>query len=68
MGADGLTPLLVGNPEAWIRRTFRGVSKKHMHWYLDEFLYRFNRYSRGAHYSDSSSAAEHSTSCSSTTD
>jgi transposase-like protein len=31
------------NLKAWIRGTFHGVSKKHMHRYLAEFEFRFNR-------------------------
>jgi transposase-like protein len=31
------------NLKAWLLGTFRGVSKKHMPSYLDEFVYRFNR-------------------------
>ena len=34
---------LFSNLKAWILGTFRGVSKKHMPRYLDEFSYRFNR-------------------------
>jgi transposase-like protein len=28
--------------KAWLRGTFRGVSRRHLHAYLDEFSYRFN--------------------------
>lgn len=31
------------NFKGWLRGTFHGVSKKHMHRYLPEFVYRFNR-------------------------
>ncbi len=34
---------IFSNLKAWLLGTFRGVSKKHMHRYLDEFIYRFNR-------------------------
>jgi hypothetical protein len=34
---------IFSNLKAWIHGTFRGVSKKHMPRYLDEFVYRFNR-------------------------
>jgi hypothetical protein len=34
---------IISNLKAWILGTFRGVSKKHMPRYLDEFVYRFNR-------------------------
>ena len=34
---------IFSNLKAWILGTFRGVSKKHMPRYLDEFGYRFNR-------------------------
>jgi transposase-like protein len=34
---------IFSNLKAWILGTFRGVSKKHMPRYLDEFSYRFNR-------------------------
>ncbi len=33
---------IFSNLKAWLLGTFRGVSKKHMHRYLDEFIYRFN--------------------------
>jgi hypothetical protein len=29
--------------KAWLRGTFRGVSRRHLRAYLDEFVYRFNR-------------------------
>ncbi len=35
--------MIFSNLKAWLLGTFRGVSKKHMHRYLDEFIYRFNR-------------------------
>jgi hypothetical protein len=31
------------NLKAWLLGTFHGVSKKHLHRYLEEFVYRFNR-------------------------
>jgi transposase-like protein/ribosomal protein L37AE/L43A len=34
---------MVGNVKNAIRSTFHGVSAKHLHRYLDEFNYRFNR-------------------------
>lgn len=34
---------IFSNLKAWLLGTFRGVSKKHMPRYLDEFVYRFNR-------------------------
>ena len=34
---------IFSNLKAWLMGTFRGVSKKHMSRYLDEFVYRFNR-------------------------
>lgn len=34
---------IFSNLKAWLLGTFRGVSKKHMPRYLDEFIYRFNR-------------------------
>ncbi len=34
---------IFSNLKAWLLGTFRGVSKKHMPRYLDEFTYRFNR-------------------------
>ena len=34
---------IFSNLKAWLLGTFRGVSKKHMHRYLDEFIYQFNR-------------------------
>ena len=34
---------IFSNLKAWLLGTFRGVSKKHMPLYLDEFIYRFNR-------------------------
>ncbi len=33
---------IFSNLKAWLLGTFRGVSKKLMHRYLDEFIYRFN--------------------------
>ncbi len=35
--------MIFSNLKAWLQGTFRGVSKKHMPRYLDEFVYRFNR-------------------------
>jgi transposase-like protein len=32
-----------GNLKTWLRGTHHGVSKKHLHAYLDEFVFRFNR-------------------------
>lgn len=32
-----------GNLKSWVCGTFHGVSRKHMHRYLDEFVYRFDR-------------------------
>ncbi len=34
---------IFSNLKAWLLGTFRGVTKKHMLRYLDEFTYRFNR-------------------------
>jgi transposase-like protein len=34
---------IFSNLKAWLQGTFRGVTKKHMPRYLDEFTYRFNR-------------------------
>ncbi len=34
---------IFSNLKAWLLGTFRGVTKKHMSLYLDEFIYRFNR-------------------------
>ncbi len=35
--------MIFSNLKAWLVGTFRGVTKKHMPRYLDEFTYRFNR-------------------------
>ena len=35
-------PQLFGNLKTWLRGTFHGVSPKHLHRYLDEFVFRFN--------------------------
>ena len=34
---------IFSNLRAWVMGTLRGVSRKHMPRYLDEFVYRFNR-------------------------
>jgi len=34
---------IFGNLKTWLRGTFRGVSRKHLQRYLDEFVYRFDR-------------------------
>ena len=35
--------VVISNLKAWLLGTFRGVSHKHLHRYLQEFSYRFNR-------------------------
>ena len=35
--------ILIGNAKTFIRGTYHGVSHKHLHSYLSEFCYRFNR-------------------------
>ena len=35
--------MIFSNLKAWLVGTFRGVTKKYMPRYLDEFTYRFNR-------------------------
>ena len=41
---DGLSwaHTIFGNLKTWLRGTFHGVSPKHLHRYLDEFVFRFN--------------------------
>jgi transposase-like protein len=41
---DGLpwAHTIFGNLKTWLRGTFHGVSPKHLHRYLNEFVYRFN--------------------------
>ena len=34
---------VIGNFKTWLRGTYRGVSDRQMHVYLDEFVFRFNR-------------------------
>ncbi len=42
---DGLpwAHTIFGNLKTWLRGTFHGVSPKHLHRYLHEFVFRFNR-------------------------
>jgi hypothetical protein len=42
---DGLpwAHTVFGNLKTWLRRTFHGVSPKHLQCYLDEFVFRFDR-------------------------
>lgn len=35
--------VVISNLKTWLRGTFHGVSHKHLHRYLAEFVYRFNR-------------------------